>query len=212
MIFSMSATNPHNTNEPAAPPAGAPQPTLQVPVSEAIRGYSPGKVPFSVEFMPPRDEAAQTRLWNAAEAFHDLGVSFVSITYGAGGSTRERTMEVAQQLAAKPLTTLMHLTLVEHSAEELRAMLRDYARRGMSNVLALRGDRNPDIVSPGDFHYACELIDFIHTHSDFDICAACYPEGHPECDSLREDVRNLKHKVDAGVSSLISQLFFDNDD
>src|SRR5699024_1639281 len=198
MISFMSASNPHDHHEKASPlPGTPPQPTLQVPVSEAIRGYSPGKVPFSVEFMPPRDDAAQTRLWNAAEAFHDLGVSFASITYGAGGSTRERTMEVAQQLAAKPLTTLMHLTLVDHSAEELRAMLQDYARRGMTNVLALRGDPPGDPLgtwqpTPGGRNYPSALPERFRNppgSENFDIGIARPPEGHYASD-LIELIRN----------------------
>lgn len=195
------------------------QPTLQVPVSEAIRRYSPGRIPFSVEFMPPRDEAAQIRLWNAAEAFHDLGVSFVSITYGAGGSTRERTMEVAQKLAAKPLTTLMHLTLVGHSADELREMLKDYARRGMSNVLALRGDPPGDPLgawepTPGGLNYASDLIELIRETpecSTFDIGIASFPEGHYRAEDLEQDTQVTLHKLRLGADYSITQMFFDVD-
>lgn len=218
MISFMSASNPHDHHEKASPlPGTPPQPTLQVPVSEAIRGYSPGKVPFSVEFMPPRDDAAQTRLWNAAEAFHDLGVSFASITYGAGGSTRERTMEVAQQLAAKPLTTLMHLTLVDHSAEELRAMLQDYARRGMTNVLALRGDPPGDPLgtwqpTPGGLNYASDLIELIRNTPEcenFDIGIASFPEGHYRAEDLEQDTQVTLHKLRLGADYSITQMFFD---
>ncbi len=108
-----------------------------------------------------------------------------------------------------------HLTCFNSRKDEVLTMLELMKEQGIENILALRGDRSPDITPPGDFRYACELIDFIRSHTkedEFDICAACYPEGHPECGSLKEDVLNLKHKVDAGVSLLISQLFFDNED
>ena len=113
-------------------------------ISDVLKRPSPGRVPFSVEFMPPRDDAAEERLYRAAEVFHDLGASFVSVTYGAGGSTRERTSRIARRLAKQPLTTLVHLTLVNHTREEMKAILREYLELGLTNLLALRGD------PPGD--------------------------------------------------------------
>lgn len=104
-------------------------------ITDVISMPTPGQVPFSVEFMPPRDEAAEERLWKAAEAFHDLGASFVSVTYGAGGSSRERTMRVAHKLSRHPLTTLVHLTLVEHTQEELEEILCTYASHGCLTYL-----------------------------------------------------------------------------
>ena len=97
--------------------------------------------------MPPRNDEAETRLRTAAETFHDLGVAFVSVTYGAGGSSRDRTMRIAQDLARMPLTTLVHLTLVGHTEAELMEILSDYASLGLSNLLALRGD------PPGRTHW-----------------------------------------------------------
>ena len=152
----------------------------QIAVSDTLTFTTPGRVPFSVEFMPPRDDAAETRLWNAAEAFHDLGASFVSVTYGAGGSSRRRTLRVARQLARKPLTTLVHLTLVDHTRDELRAILRDFADEGLTNLLALRGDPPGDplgdwVPTDGGLNYASELIDLVRSEpgcEDFDIGVA----------------------------------------
>lgn len=173
------------------------------------------KATFSFEIFPPKKSYSPESLFKTFGPLAALKPDFISVTYGAGGSTiqQNKTVDLCrilkQDYGVEPVA---HLTCINSRRDEVASMLELIREQGIENILALRGDRNPDIVSPGDFHYACELIDFIHTHSDFDICAACYPEGHPECDSLREDVRNLKHKVDAGVSSLISQLFFDNDD
>lgn len=173
------------------------------------------KVTLSFEIFPPKKTYSAQSLAKTFGPLTALKPDFISVTYGAGGSTiqRNKTVDLCrilkQDYGAEPVA---HLTCINSRKDEVEEMLHLISEQGIENILALRGDRNPDIISPGDFRYACELIHFIHEHSDFDICAACYPEGHPECDSLREDVRNLKNKVDAGVSSLISQLFFDNED
>ncbi len=194
-------------------------PHRQVAVSDAIALTTPGRVPFSVEFMPPRDDAAEKRLWNAAESFHDLGVSFVSITYGAGGSTRERTLRVAERLAQKPLTSLVHLTLVDHTAEELREILRTYARRGVTNLLALRGDPPGDPTGPwtpkeGGLRYANELIELIRSMPEcenFDIGIASFPEVHYRAGGEQRDTENTLRKLRAGANFSITQMFFDVD-
>ena len=191
----------------------------QVAVSQSLSLYTPGRVPFSVEFMPPRDDAAEERLWNAAEAFHDLGVSFASVTYGAGGSTRERTLRVAERLGTKPLTTLVHMTLVQHTREELQEMLRSYASLGLTNLLALRGDPPGDqnaewVATPGGLNYASELIDLIREMpecADFDIGIASFPEGHYRTGSLEQDTEYTLAKLRAGAQYSITQMFFDVD-
>lgn len=167
--------------------------------------------------MPPRDDAAEARLWGAAEAFHDLGVSFASVTYGAGGSTRERTLRVAEKLATKPLTTLVHMTLVQHTVEELQLMLRTYAEHGLTNLLALRGDPPGDpnaewIPTPGGLEYAEGLIDLVHDMPEcehFDIGIASFPEGHYRAGSIEDDTKYTLAKLRAGAQYSITQMFFD---
>lgn len=189
----------------------------QVAVSESLKLNTPGRVPFSVEFMPPRDDAAEQRLWGAAEAFHDLGVSFVSVTYGAGGSTRERTLRVAEQLASKPLTTLVHMTLVEHTEAEIRDLLRTFADLGLTNLLALRGDPPGDpnaewVQTEGGLLYTDELIKMVREMpecEDFDIGIASFPEGHFRSPDLEADTRFTLQKLRAGAEYSITQMFFD---
>ncbi|MDU0478075.1 methylenetetrahydrofolate reductase [Staphylococcus chromogenes] len=178
---------------------------------------TPGRVPFSVEFMPPRDEAAERRLWDAALTFQDLGVSFVSVTYGAGGSTRERTFRVAKRLAQHPLTTLVHLTLVDHTRAELEEIITQYAAAGLTNLLALRGDPPGDPLgewckAEGGLEYASELIDVVHSHpecSHFELGVASFPEGHHRAIDLEADTRFTLAKLRAGAEYSITQMFFD---
>lgn len=196
------------------------QASNQWSISEVLKRPAPGRVPFSVEFMPPRDDAAEVRLYRAAEVFHDLGTSFVSVTYGAGGSTRERTARVARRLSRQPLTTLVHLTLVDHSREELESILTEYAELGLTNLLALRGDPPGDPMgewstAPGGFSFASELIDLVQSLprcKDFDIGIASFPEGHYRARSLDEDTKYTLSKLRAGAQYSITQMFFDVED
>ena len=191
----------------------------QVPVRHALTLPSPGPVPFSVEFMPPRDDAAEERLLRAAEAFHDLGASFASVTYGAGGSSRDRTLRIAERVSREPLTTLVHLTLVGHTVPELREILRAYLDRGLTNLLVLRGDPPGDPL--GDWtpmedglSYASELIEFIRAEeefADFEIGIASFPEGHFRAPDLESDTRYTLAKLRAGAEYSITQMFFDVD-
>lgn len=191
--------------------------TRQQPISELLRESN--DVMFSVEFMPPRDYAAEQRLWSAAETFKDLGVSFVSVTYGAGGSTRERTFRIAQRLAELPLTTLVHLTLVEHSKAELVDIIESYSRAGLSNLLALRGDPPGDplgewIKAPEGLEYTSQLIELtksIPAARHFDIGIAAFPEGHHRAGSLDEDTSVTLEKLRGGAEYAITQVFFDVD-
>lgn len=189
----------------------------QVQIRQALELPSPGPVPFSVEFMPPRDDAAEQRLLSAAESFHDLGASFASVTYGAGGSTRERTFRIASRVARQPLTTLVHLTLVDHSVDELRTILRQYLDQGLTNLLVLRGDPPGDPLgdwktSEGGLSYAGELIQLIREDDEFsmvEIGIASFPEGHYRAPSLEEDTKYTLEKLRAGAEYSITQMFFD---
>lgn len=173
---------------------------------------------FSLEVFPPKKSYSPESISRIFDRLAALEPGFISVTYGAGGSNiqQNKTVELCRILKQDyHVEPVAHLTCFNSRKDEVLSMLELMKEQGIENILALRGDRSPDITPPGDFRYACELIDFIRSHTkedEFDICAACYPEGHPECDSLKEDVLHLKHKVDAGVSLLISQLFFDNED
>lgn len=180
---------------------------------------SAGTIPFSVEFMPPRDDAAENRLLRAAEAFHDLGASFASVTYGAGGSSRNRTLRIAERVSKQPLTTLVHLTLVEHTVDELREILRGYLGSGLTNLLVLRGDPPGDPLGPwtqteGGLRYASELIDLIKSEPEFEkfeIGIASFPEGHYLSPDLEHDTKYTLAKLRAGAEYSITQMFFDID-
>ncbi|NLE79068.1 MAG: 5,10-methylenetetrahydrofolate reductase [Rhodococcus sp.] len=177
-----------------------------------------GRVPFSVEFSPPRDEMAEARLWRAVRVFERLGPAFVSMTYGAGGSTRDRTVRVTGQLAEE--TTLLpvaHLTAVSHSVDELRSMVGAYADRGISNILVLRGDPPGDPLGewqkhPEGVEYAEELVRLVRDLGDFHVGVASFPEGHYRAPDLAHDTRYLVSKLRAGAEYSITQMFFDVDD
>ncbi|WP_124706689.1 methylenetetrahydrofolate reductase [NAD(P)H] [Gordonia insulae] len=177
-----------------------------------------GPVPFSVEFFPPKDEAAEARLWRAVRTFERLGPAFVSMTYGAGGSTRDRTVRITGQLAAQ--TTLLpvaHLTAVNHSIEELRALVGAYADQGITNILALRGDPPGNPLGewtkhPDGVEYAEQLVRLIDDLGDFHVGVASFPEGHHRAIDLDHDTRTLVDKLRAGAEYSITQMFFDVDD
>ncbi|MFI2218565.1 methylenetetrahydrofolate reductase [NAD(P)H] [Rhodococcus sp. NPDC019627] len=187
-------------------------------IVDRIRSCRDGRVPFSVEFSPPRDEAAEARLWRAVREFERLGPAFVSMTYGAGGSTRDRTVRVTGQLAEE--TTLLpvaHLTAVSHSVDELRSMVGAYADRGISNILVLRGDPPGDPLGewkkhPEGVEYAEELVRLVRELGDFHVGVASFPEGHYRAPDLDHDTRYLVAKLRAGAEYSITQMFFDIDD
>ncbi|MDY7107513.1 MAG: methylenetetrahydrofolate reductase [NAD(P)H] [Planctomycetota bacterium] len=179
---------------------------------------------FSFEFFPPATETGWERLFERIRHFEQLGPSFVSVTYGAGGSTRRRTHELVLRL--KRETALMpvpHLTCTGHTHAEVESILEEYAASGVANVLAIRGDppedQRPYDHSDDDVPHAADLIDFIRRfdgtggHPDprgFGIIGAGFPEGHPETPNRIVQMDHLKAKVDAGVNCLITQMFFDN--
>jgi methylenetetrahydrofolate reductase (NADPH) len=170
---------------------------------------------FSFEFFPPRDDAGSRQLFATIETLQPLRPAFVSITYGAGGSTRARTVALAKEIQQQiGLTVVAHVTCVGASRAELRALFDDLARAGIENVLALRGDPPKGgtfETAPGGFSHASELIAMLRRNYDFCIGAACHPEKHPEAPSFETDLAFLKAKADAGADFLVSQLFFDNE-
>ena len=170
---------------------------------------------FSFEFFPPKTEEGERNLQNALRELGPLEPSYVSVTYGAGGSTRDRTIEIVKSLKDEHgLEAMAHLSCVGTTQEELREILDEVRDAGIDNVLALRGDP-PQGESewrphPGGLHYSTELATLIRDHYDVCIGAACFPEVHPEAVDLAHDLKFLKEKVAAGASFLITQLFFDN--
>jgi methylenetetrahydrofolate reductase (NADPH) len=171
---------------------------------------------FSIEFSPPRTPEAVVALFETVEALKPLEPDFVSVTYGAAGSTREGTVEIAERLGREAgLETMPHLSCVGETREGLVEILDRFAANGAENILALRGDPprgQADFVAPeGGLRSAAELAEFIAERYDFAIGGSCFPEVHPEAPSLEADIAYLKTKVDAGARFLITQLFFDND-
>jgi methylenetetrahydrofolate reductase (NADPH) len=180
-----------------------------------IGGALPGTdLKVSFEFFPPKTEAMETQLWQAVKRLEPLAPQFVSVTYGAGGTTRERThatvKRIVDQTALRPAA---HLTCVGATREEIDAVLRDYWAAGVRHIVALRGDPPAGSASyaphPGGYAYAADLVAGIRRVGDFEISVAAYPETHPEALSPEADLDNLKRKFDAGAARAISQYFFD---
>ena len=167
---------------------------------------------FSFEIFPPKKTAPVEIIYNTLEELKDLKPDFISVTYGAGGSGNNvSTCEIAHTIKEKyGIEPAAHLPCINYTKDEITAILKDFEEHGIENILALRGDINPDIPPKKEFKYASELVEFIKSKGDFDIAGACYPEGHVDTPDMVQDVLNLKKKVDAGASHLISQLFFDN--
>lgn len=172
------------------------------------------KIVFSFEIFPPKKTSSIKTIYDTLDALADLSPDFISVTYGAGGNPFDRsTVEIASTIKHKyKIEPLAHLTCVNSTREHIGQVLSDLSENGIENILALRGDINPDIPPQTDYRYAGDLISELKSHGGFDIAAACYPEIHPECRNMDDDILHLKQKVDAGASHLISQLFFDNND
>jgi methylenetetrahydrofolate reductase (NADPH) len=187
---------------------------LTMRIDQILDGSQPV---FSFEFFPPKTPEGEANLRAALDDLKDDAPAFVSVTYGAGGSTRDKTVEIVKSIKQDyGIEAMAHFSLVGQSVDGLRRQLDEIAEAGIDNVLALRGDpplgETEWIAHPEGLHYSVELIELLKAEYDVCIGAACFPEIHPDAPSLEEDLKYLKRKVDAGANFLITQLFFDNRD
>ncbi|MBT5549426.1 MAG: methylenetetrahydrofolate reductase [NAD(P)H] [Nitrospina sp.] len=181
-------------------------------ISEKLKASTPV---FSFEFFPPKDSDGFATLYETIARLKPSAPAFVSVTYGAGGSTRAKTVDLVGNIKNLiGIESMAHLTCVGHDQQEIHSVLESLQDQNIENVLALRGDppqgEEKFVKTEGGFEYANELVSFIKNNYSFCIGAACYPEGHVECSNLDKDIENLQRKVDSGVDFLITQLFFDN--
>jgi methylenetetrahydrofolate reductase (NADPH) len=194
---------------PSTRPGGAP--TIRELLASGDRS-------FSFEFFPPKTPEAEEVLWRSIREIEQLHPTFVSITYGAGGTTRDGTIRVTERVAQDTsLTPLGHLTCVSHSRDELRSVIGAYAGAGVRNMLALRGDppggpNQPWVAHPEGLNHAVELVELIRSLGDFSVGVAAFPDKHPEANSLEADAQVLAAKAQAGADYAITQMFFGADD
>ncbi len=173
---------------------------------------------ISFEFFPPKSDVTEKRFWDSLHRLAPLKPSFVSVTYGAGGSTRERTLKMVSKITRDTgIPAAAHLTCVGASKEEVNQVVRSYASAGVKRIVALRGDSVDGIEAefiphPDGYNNAAELVKGICELDNFDISVAAYPEKHPQSADWAADIDNLKRKIDAGANRAITQMFFDNDD
>lgn len=180
-----------------------------------IELFKSRKPVISFEIFPPKMDTPLETIYNSLEKFKAMNPDFISVTYGAGGSKKGRTIEIASKIKHEyGMESMAHFTCVGHSADEIEKMLESMHNQGLENILALRGDPpvgQPDFdFSKNVFQYAYQLIEHIRSMNNFCIAAAAYVEGHVDCIRLKDDLLHLKEKVDTGVDFLITQLFFDN--
>lgn len=179
-------------------------------ISELLKNK---KFTVSFEIFPPKNEGSLENIHNCIEELVELNPDFISVTYGAGGSTTKNTVEVANILKNKFNTnTVAHLTCIDSNKEKISRILDELKEVNVENILALRGDlpQNSSDASEKEFKFAKDLISFLNSNHSFSIGAACYPEGHTENPNKNNDIKNLKEKVNSGVDFLITQMFFDN--
>ncbi|WP_097458763.1 methylenetetrahydrofolate reductase [NAD(P)H] [Mangrovitalea sediminis] len=168
---------------------------------------------FSFEFFPPKTPQGKEKLQQVRDQLAERGPDFFSVTYGAGGSTRERTIDTVLTLHQQGISTAPHLSCIGATKESVAELLDLYRDNGINRIVALRGDLPSGMGAPGDLRYANDLVAFIREHSGdhFNIEVAAYPEFHPQARSAEEDLINFKRKVDAGASSAITQYFYNAD-
>lgn len=169
------------------------------------------KVTLSFEAFPPKTSSRYENVLKAAEKIASLNPNFMSVTYGAGGGTSAHTVALAKDIHEKyGVEVMAHLTCVSSTREHVESMVEQFKENGIENIMALRGDIPSDGKVGEDYQYACQLIKELKAKGDFCIGAACYPEGHVESPSIKEDIQHLKEKVEAGADFLTTQMFFDN--
>ena len=187
----------------------------QTSTSSSLFALGLGHLDISFEFFPPKNEKMEQVLWNSIEKLAPLKPRFVSVTYGAGGTTRERTHATIKRIIEETnLTPAAHLTCVGASKGEIDDVLREYWDLGVRHIVALRGDapdENGYVPHPQGYVNAADLVSGIKNIGDFDVSVAAYPEMHPESKSLTDDLDNLKRKIDAGANRAITQFFFESD-
>ncbi len=168
---------------------------------------------FSFEFFPPQTTEGVEKLGNTRKQLAALKPEFFSVTFGAGGSTRDRTLETVTQIKAEGYEAAPHLSCVGSTRENIRAILKTYQDAGIKRIVALRGDLPSGMATAGEFQYANELVEFIRaeTGDHFHLEVAAYPEFHPQAKSARDDILNFKRKIDAGANSAITQYFYNAD-
>jgi methylenetetrahydrofolate reductase (NADPH) len=176
-----------------------------------------GTPTVSFEFFPPKTEEGFNSLFRTIEDLRAVNPSYVSVTYGAGGSTRQKTVDLVERIQRDiGIRSMAHLTCVGHTSSEISAILADLWKAGIRNVLALRGDppagQSVFVPTEGGFANADALVKFIRTRHDFCVGVAGYPEGHPQCLNKLRDLEHLKRKIDNGGNFIVTQLFFDNED
>lgn len=176
--------------------------------------FKKDKTIFSFEVFPPKKESGIATIYTTIEELKNLHPDFISVTYGAGGVgvANATTVDICSLIKNKHgIETIAHLSCLYNTRESIDGILKQLKENGIDNILALRGDVNPDFEVKHDFRYASDLTEYIMTKNEgFHVSGACYPEVHQEAENMVEDIKNLKKKVDAGADHLISQLFFDN--
>jgi methylenetetrahydrofolate reductase (NADPH) len=179
--------------------------------------YARAGLTLSVEFFPPKTDKGEENLFSEIKIIKRLNPSFCSVTYGAGGSTREKTVDLVDRIHRESrLEVMCHLTVVGQSKKEARSVLRQLKQKGIENIIALGGDPPQGMTDwqphPDGFHHAVELVREAMAEGGFSVAVAGFPEVHPRAESRESDLRYLKAKVDAGAVAIITQLFFDNED